>query len=90
MRRARALDVDGRGIDAERALGRGARAAEDSASTGTQAFAVRFALRHATLAPSSHNSQPWRFVVGDDRIIGEGARERTINLVTRIARSVAI
>ena len=27
-----------------------------------------FALRYAALAPSSHNSQPWRFLVNDDTI----------------------
>jgi nitroreductase len=29
---------------------------------------MRFILRYAILAPSSHNTQPWKFAVGDDRI----------------------
>lgn len=68
----------------------GARAAEDSASTGTQAFAVRFALRHATLAPSSHNSQPWRFVVGDDRIMVCADRLRALPVVDPYDRELII
>jgi nitroreductase len=68
----------------------GARAAEDRASTGTQASAVRFALRHATLAPSSHNSQPWRFVVGEDRVMVCADRLRALPVVDPYDRELII
>lgn len=29
---------------------------------------LRFLIRYALLAPSSHNTQPWQFRIGDDRI----------------------
>jgi nitroreductase len=29
---------------------------------------LKFLLRYAVLAPSSHNSQPWKFSIGDDEI----------------------
>jgi nitroreductase len=39
---------------------------EEFPSLGTAASKLRFLLRYAVLAPSSHNSQPWLFrVVGD-------------------------
>lgn len=30
---------------------------------------ARFILKYAILAPSSHNSQPWEFDIGDDKIV---------------------
>jgi Nitroreductase family len=35
---------------------------------GTYEDILRFALNYAVLAPSSHNSQPWRFWVGGPRV----------------------
>jgi hypothetical protein len=35
---------------------------------GTGSDKLRFLLRYAILAPSSHNSQPWRFAVSEDRV----------------------
>ncbi|WP_126661365.1 Acg family FMN-binding oxidoreductase [Haloterrigena salifodinae] len=37
-------------------------------SDGSIRERAQFLLRYAILAPSSHNSQPWRFAVHDDRI----------------------
>jgi hypothetical protein len=30
---------------------------------------LRFALQYAVLAPSSHNSQPWHFIVDGDSVM---------------------
>jgi len=30
---------------------------------------IRFLVRFAVLAPSSHNSQPWKFAVGEKEIV---------------------
>jgi len=36
--------------------------------TGTRAAKLRAAIRYATLAPSSHNTQPWLFTLRDDSV----------------------
>jgi hypothetical protein len=53
-------------------------------------FALRFALRHATLAPSSHNSQPWRFVLGEDRVMLCADRLRALPVVDPFDRELII
>lgn len=40
-----------------------------AANSGTAADLLRFAIRYAVLAPSSHNTQPWRFTV-DGSVLG--------------------
>ncbi len=40
---------------------------------------IRFLLRYAVLAPSSHNSQPWEFVVGNGYVGVEAAEERRLS-----------
>ena len=37
-------------------------------SNGPLAERLRFLVRYALLAPSSHNTQPWQFHITDDRI----------------------
>ncbi len=41
----------------------------DYPGAGTEAEQLKFLVRYAVLAPSSHNTQPWKFVVGDDQTI---------------------
>ncbi len=42
--------------------------AADFLQQGSPTEKLRFLLRYAILAPSSHNTQPWRFAVGEDEI----------------------
>jgi hypothetical protein len=67
-----------------------ATAAADSTAAQPDEFAVRFALRHATLAPSSHNSQPWRFVLGEDRVMLCADRLRALPVVDPYDRELII
>lgn len=52
--------------------------------------ALRFALRQATLAPSSHNSQPWRFVLGRDSVLLCADRLRALPVVDPFDRELII
>jgi len=49
-----------------------------------------FALRYATLAPSSHNSQPWRFMVDGDTISLLADRTRSLPVVDPYDRELLI
>jgi len=48
------------------------------------------AAGHATLAPSSHNSQPWRFVIHGDRLDLVADRSRALPVVDPDDRELAI
>ncbi|WP_265109712.1 Acg family FMN-binding oxidoreductase [Halosolutus halophilus] len=50
--------------------------AEEFPADAPLAERARFLLRYAILAPSSHNSQPWEFVVEDGRIEIHAVEER--------------
>ena len=76
--------------DAYAAVGRINRDGPEETSADTQALALRFALRHATLAPSSHNSQPWRFVIGTDRVLLCADRLRALPVVDPYDRELII
>lgn len=49
-----------------------------------------FLLRYAILAPSSHNSQPWEFVVEDDRIEVHTDEARWLDVADRDKRELYI
>ena len=49
--------------------------------TGTLAQRIRFALRYAILAPSSHNTQPWRFNLDGDTVTLVADRTRSLPVV---------
>jgi nitroreductase len=51
---------------------------------------ARFLLRYAILAPSSHNSQPWEFVVEDDTIEVHAAEERWLDVADQDRRELSI
>ncbi|CAB3799007.1 Putative NAD(P)H nitroreductase acg [Paraburkholderia caffeinitolerans] len=72
------------------ARGSACQEAPRSAPEDTRAFAMRFVARHATLAPSSHNSQPWRFVLDTDRVMLCADRLRALPVVDPYDRELII
>jgi hypothetical protein len=51
---------------------------------------LRFALNYAVLAPSSHNSQPWRFIVDGDTVLLCADRMRALPVVDPFDRELVI
>ena len=45
---------------------------------GQAAEKLRFLLRYAVLAPSGHNTQPWRFVIEGESVLLYADRERRL------------
>jgi len=51
---------------------------------------LRFALRYAVLAPSSHNSQPWRFIIDGQQLHLVADRSRALPVVDPYDRQLII
>jgi hypothetical protein len=51
---------------------------------------LRFALQYAVLAPSSHNSQPWHFIVDGDSVMLCADRTRALPVVDPFDRELII
>ena len=51
---------------------------------------LRFALRYAVLAPSNHNTQPWRFIVNGDSVQVCADRMRALPVVDPFDRELLI
>jgi nitroreductase len=51
---------------------------------------LEFILRYAVLAPSAHNSQPWRFKIVDNNIYIYLVNERRLNISDKIDRQAFI
>lgn len=58
--------------------------------TGSPREQLRFALHYAVLAPSSHNSQPWRFVLQEDSVLLCADRTRALPVVDPYDRELVI
>lgn len=63
---------------------------QDFPMQGSFAEQMRFALRYAILAPSSHNSQPWRFRIDDDSVLLIADRTRALSVVDPFDRELTI
>lgn len=59
-------------------------------STGSLAEKARYAVAYAILAPSSHNSQPWKFAVIGDELLIMADRSRSLPVVDPFDRELVI
>jgi hypothetical protein len=59
-------------------------------ATGTTRDKLRYALKYAVLAPSSHNSQPWHFVLQEDSVLVCADRTRALPVVDPFDRELLI
>jgi len=59
-------------------------------ATGTTADKARFAVRYAILAPSSHNTQPWRFVIIGSELLVCADRTRSLPNIDPFDRELII
>ena len=50
----------------------------DYPASGTFEEKVRFLLRYAVLAPSGHNTQPWKFAISDEGVLVYSEQERRL------------
>jgi hypothetical protein len=57
---------------------------------GTLADKARFAVSYAILAPSSHNTQPWRFVIVDGELLVCADRSRSLAVIDPFDRELII
>jgi nitroreductase len=65
-------------------------AGDDFPKSGTPAEKLRFLLRYAVLAPSSHNSQPWLFKIRDNMVEIYADRSRALPVVDPDDRELLI
>src|SRR5262249_14070676 len=59
-------------------------------SSGAAIDKARFAVRYAILAPSSHNTQPWRFIVNGDELLVCADRTRSLANIDPFDRELII
>lgn len=59
-------------------------------SSRTAIEKARFAVRYAILAPSSHNTQPWRFIVNGDELLVCADRTRSLANIDPFDRELII
>src|ERR1700739_344871 len=59
-------------------------------ATGTTPEKARYTVRYAILAPSSHNTQPWRFVVNGSELLVCADRTRSLPNIDPFDRELII
>jgi Nitroreductase family len=59
-------------------------------ASGTIQDKAHFAVRYAILAPSSHNTQPWRFIVNGDQLLVCADRTRSLANIDPFDRELII
>ncbi|MFN7972579.1 MAG: nitroreductase family protein [Acidobacteriota bacterium] len=59
-------------------------------ANGTPSQKLRYLVHYATLAPSSHNSQPWLFLVSDDELSLLADRSRALPVVDPTDRELTM
>lgn len=57
---------------------------------GTNEAQLRFLVRYAVLAPSSHNTQPWQFIVGENMLSLYADRQRCLPVVDPVDRALVM
>ena len=57
---------------------------------GSRAAQARFAVAYAILAPSSHNTQPWKFLISDTEVLVCADRSRSLPVVDPYDRELVI
>jgi hypothetical protein len=59
-------------------------------ATGSLEDKIRFAVRYAILAPSSHNTQPWRFMIAGRELLLCADRLRSLPVIDPFDRELLI
>ncbi len=58
--------------------------------TGSRAAQARHAIGYAILAPSSHNTQPWKFLVSENEVLVCADRSRSLPVIDPYDRELVI
>ena len=62
----------------------------DFPHSGTREEQLRFLVNYAVLAPSNHNTQPWKFCIHDDSLDVLVDKSSALNFIDPLFRQLAI